>query len=73
MRITEFQLHAFVDGQLRTEEQTDILSRAAADTELAQRIASLQHLKQLLRHAYGEARPPERRRTRTASGKPLRD
>ncbi len=72
MRVTEFQLNAFVDGQMSAEEQTDILSQAAADGDLARRIATLQHLKQLLRHAYADAQVPERRDRKTVSGKPIR-
>lgn len=54
---TDFQLHAFVDQQLTSREQCRILSEAARSPELARRIADLQQLKQLVRHAYQSAEP----------------
>lgn len=50
--ITDFQIHAFVDRELDSREQSEILCEAARSPELAMRIADLQQLKQLLKHAY---------------------
>lgn len=55
--ITDFQIHAYVDRELGNREQGEILCQAARDPELAMRIAELQQLKQLLRHAYENAEP----------------
>jgi hypothetical protein len=50
--ITDFHIHAFVDRELDSSEQSEILCEAASSPELAMRIADLQQLKHLLRHAY---------------------
>ncbi len=65
--MTDFQLHAFVDHQLSGVEQSEILQEAAVSADLARRIATLQHLKELVRHAYQDAQPPDRRDLRRAS------
>jgi len=57
--ITEAEVHAFVDLQLGSREQGKILSEAARSPELASRIADLQQLKQLVRHAYQPIAPTE--------------
>jgi anti-sigma factor RsiW len=54
--ITDWQIHAYVDQQLDSREHSEILCAAARSPELAMRIAELQQLKQLLRHAY--EKPP---------------
>jgi hypothetical protein len=50
--ITDFQLHAFIDRQLGSREEGEILREAARSPGLARRIADLQQLKQLVRRAY---------------------
>jgi anti-sigma factor RsiW len=67
--ITDYQLHAFVDRQLSGSETGEILAEATRSPELAVRIAGLQQLKALLRHAYAapsaDSSPAKRRRLAT--------
>jgi hypothetical protein len=53
--ISDFQIHAFVDRELDSREQSEILCEAARSPELAMRIADLQQLKHLLKYAYENA------------------
>lgn len=57
--ITDFQIHAFVDRELDSREQSEVLCEAARSPELAMRIADLQQLKHLLKYAYENAEPEE--------------
>ena len=52
----EFQVDAFVDGELSGSERLDLHQAAAADPKLAARICEARKLKSLLRDAYAE--PP---------------
>jgi len=52
--ITEFELHAFVDGELVGQEHAHVLEAAAQSTELHARLDQLRALKKLMRTAYAK-------------------
>jgi intracellular sulfur oxidation DsrE/DsrF family protein len=64
----EISAHAFVDGQLETEEYAAMLEALARDAELRARVCEIQRLKQLVRAAWPMPAPaalPPRRRPRS--------
>ncbi len=52
--ITEFEIHAFVDNQLASQERARVLEEARKSELLAGHLGELQRLKQLMRRAYRE-------------------
>lgn len=59
-------LGAFIDGELDAGERERALAALEADSQLAQRACELRRIKDLVRHAYADTRPPggERRSPR---------
>lgn len=65
--IDDLELNAFIDGELSTGQQAELLEAMRADPELARQACELRQLKAQLRLAYASpqpkgALPPERRR-----------
>ncbi|WP_127475568.1 hypothetical protein [Sulfurivermis fontis] len=65
--ISDEQLHAFVDGQLTTEEQEQIFAALKQDDDLSRKVCEIRRLQDMVRHAYAEpplvpapATPPRR-------------
>lgn len=56
------RLNAWIDGELGREEAEPLLARMRADPRLRERVAELQLVKQLVRHAYADTTPPDRAR-----------
>lgn len=56
----DMELNAFIDGELSTEQQAELLEAMRADPELARQACELSQLKAQLRLAY--ATPPQPRR-----------
>jgi len=52
MKITDIELHAFVDDQLADEERACVLEETATSAQLAARLDQLQKLKQLVQLAF---------------------
>ena len=57
----EFELNAFIDGELSTDQAAEMLEAMRADPELAREACELGQLKAQLRLAYAEPPPPRRR------------
>ncbi len=55
------QLHAYVDGQLDSEERERILIEANSDKELRETLCDLRRTKELVNHAYAGVKAPRRR------------
>ena len=53
-KLSDETLNSFVDGQLSTEEQEDILTAINQDRELGERVCRLRQCKDLVCLAYGE-------------------
>ena len=64
MRITEIELHAFVDGQLADEERAGVLEETATSAPLAARLNELKTLKQLVKLAFRDVECPAARSAR---------
>jgi intracellular sulfur oxidation DsrE/DsrF family protein len=67
--ISDEQLHAFVDGQLATEEQEQIFAALKQDEDLSRKVCEIRRLQDMVRHAYAEPQaapslPAPRRRWR---------
>lgn len=60
-------LNAFIDNQLDTTEQAEILDAARHDTELNQRICKLQKLQNLIQLSYQSIEVPEQHKTNSGS------
>ena len=58
MRITDIELHAFVDDQLADEERACVLEETATSAQLAARLDQLQRLKQLVQLAFRDVDCP---------------
>lgn len=57
--LTEFELHAFIDGELAADEQCMVLEATAACSEIRERLEQLQCLKKLVKTCYQAADCPE--------------
>lgn len=53
--ITDFELHAFADGEISAEQRAHILQVAAASPALRRQLDQLQRLKDLVRASYQDA------------------
>ena len=62
--ISEEQLNAFVDGELDSEEKTQLFGAAEQSAELDQRLCQQRKLKELVKHAYRDVPEPGRRLTK---------
>ena len=60
--IDPLELHAYVDGELTSEQQAELLDALRDDSALAKQACQLQRLKQQLQIAYRDPPPPSRRR-----------
>lgn len=58
--ISEEQLNAFTDAELDAEEEDRIFKLAEQDPELDARLCQQRKLKEMLLHAYRDAKPPKR-------------
>jgi len=58
--ISEEQLNAFVDGELDSEERSNLFDEAERSAELDQRLCQQRKIKELVKHAYRDV--PEARR-----------
>jgi hypothetical protein len=56
--ITEFELHAFIDGEMAEEECVNIQQAAASSVALRERLDQLQQLKSLVRAGYQDEEYP---------------
>lgn len=64
-RFTDFDLHAYIDGELATERRQELLEAMEADATLAGRVCELQRTKQWMQSAFEEAEPPAEHEART--------
>lgn len=64
MRITDIELHAFVDDQLAAEERACVVEETATSAQLAARLGELQKLKQLVKLAFRDVDCPAARGAR---------
>ncbi|MGD2074036.1 MAG: hypothetical protein PVI91_00060 [Gammaproteobacteria bacterium] len=53
VRISENELHAYVDGELPSHERERITAAVVAFEEIAERVSAVHELKQLIRFVYG--------------------
>ena len=60
MTVSEFELHAYIDGQLLQEERERIAAAVVASEVLAEQVGVLHELKQLIRFVYGSERIPRK-------------
>jgi len=58
--ISEEQLNAFVDGELDSEERSNLFDEAERSAELDQRLCQQRKLKELVKHAYRDVPEPRR-------------
>ena len=58
MTVSDFDLHAYVDGELAGEERVMVGKAIRASEELSDQVCALQALKQLFRLAYSTAPIP---------------
>ncbi|QKI88110.1 hypothetical protein [Thiomicrorhabdus xiamenensis] len=58
-KIEDYQLQAYVDDQLSTEERLEVERCIEADAQLIERVAELRALKSSIRQAYGDISVPE--------------
>jgi anti-sigma factor RsiW len=56
--VTEFELHAFIDGELADEERANILDACAKSVALRTQLQQLLRLKDLVRTSYHEVEHP---------------
>lgn len=73
MRITEIELHAFVDDQLADEERVGVLEETAASAQLAARVNGLKTLKQLVKLAFRDVDCPAAHSARRQPDEPRPD
>jgi len=59
MTISDFEIQAYVDGELAMEERIAVQNEMAASRELADHVRALRSLKQLCRSAYSTASIPQ--------------
>jgi len=59
----ELELNAFIDGELSTDQQAELLEAMRDDPELARQVCELGQLKAQLRLAYAQAPKPRQRVT----------
>jgi anti-sigma factor RsiW len=62
--LSEKELHAYVDGELSSQEQQRVTAAVVASEQLAEQVSAVHELKQLIRFVYGSEllpRPPEAR------------
>lgn len=57
-RFTDFDLHAFVDGELAADRKQALLQAMECDAALASRVCELQRAKHWMKSAFDEAEPP---------------
>lgn len=57
-RFTDFDLHAYIDGELAVDRRQALLEAMEADQSLAARVCELQRTKQWMRSAFEMAEPP---------------
>ena len=50
--VTEFELHAFIDGEMVGDERTNLLEACAKSAALRTQLEQLQRLKDLVRASY---------------------
>lgn len=55
--VSDEYLNAFLDGQLDDDERGRVLDAVQGDKELAGRVCSLRHVKELTQHAYANEQP----------------
>lgn len=65
--VSDETLHAFVDNELEHAERESLLADIQADPELARRVGTVRHLRDLVKLAYAEPPMPQRA-TRRAPG-----
>lgn len=53
MTVSEFELHAYIDGQLLQQERERIAAAVVASQPLAEQVSVMHELKQLIRFVYG--------------------
>jgi len=58
--ISEEQLNAFVDGELDSEERSNLFDEAEQSAELDQRLCQQRKIKELVKHAYRDVPEPRR-------------
>lgn len=58
-RFSDNHLHAFVDGQLQSDEREQILSAMEEDTELREQVCALHRTKEWVNLAFEDARAPQ--------------
>lgn len=49
---TEFELHAYVDGELASSEQGNVIAAAQQSAEIRAKLNELKTLKELIRYSY---------------------
>lgn len=54
MMITEFELHAYIDGELAEEERNAVLEATSRSPALRARLNELRQLKEMVRTGYAE-------------------
>lgn len=57
-RFSDYDLHAYIDGELATDRRQALLEAMEADATLAGRVCELQRTKQWMQSAFEEAEPP---------------
>jgi len=65
--ISEEQLNALVDGELESEEKSNLYDQAEQSAELDQRLCQQRKLKELVKHAYSDVPEPKRHSVRGRS------
>jgi intracellular sulfur oxidation DsrE/DsrF family protein len=58
--VSEEQLNAFVDGELDSEERSNLFDEAERSGELDQRLCQQRKMKELVKHAYRDVPEPRR-------------
>lgn len=58
--ISEEQLNAFVDGELDSEERSNLFDEAERSAELDQRLCQQRKIKELVKHAYRDVPEPKK-------------
>jgi len=62
MTVSEFELHAYIDGELLEKERERIAAAVVASQRLAEEVSLMHELKQLIRFVYGAERLPRQDR-----------
>ncbi|BAZ94985.1 hypothetical protein TspCOW1_32040 [Thiohalobacter sp. COW1] len=60
-RFTDFDLHAYIDGELAADRKQALLEAMECDGALASRVCELQRTKQWMQSAFEDAEPPAER------------